>query len=339
MIMKNLNSKLKPTFEVVGIGNAIVDVVAKVDESFLEKRNLTKGSMTLINDDQSIELYKSIKVEKESSGGSAANTLAGIAQLGANVGFIGRVKDDNLGKTFTEDLRSSGANFQTPPQINGASTARCMIFVTPDAQRTMCTFLGTSVDLEPKDLDLSMVANTSVLYLEGYLWDNISAKDAFITASKLCKNSGGKVALSLSDSFCVKRHQESFIDLVENHVDILFANEDEIKSLYTRKDFNEILVYLQKKCKVSAITLGESGSIIITEKETFNIKSYKFGPTIDTTGAGDLYAGGFLYGYTTGKSISHCGHIGSICAGHIVTQLGSRSNISLKQLINENITD
>jgi len=333
-----INSNIRhQKFDVVGIGNAIVDILIQTEDSFLEKHSLKKGSMALLNDDDAEKLYSSIGAGLESSGGSAANTLAGLAQLGSKAGFIGRVRNDQLGEIFTHDIRSAGARFDTTPKTSGPPTARCLIFVTPDAQRTMCTYLGASVFLDPEDLDLSMVKQTKVLYLEGFLWDHPAAKRAFIAAAKACKDSGGKVALSLSDSFCVERHRKSFLALVEEHIDILFANEAEITSLYEVKEFQEAISKVRNRCEIAALTRGEKGSVILSEKEHIEIHSYKFGQLIDTTGAGDLYAGGFLNGYTTGQSLLKCGQIASICAGQIVTQLGPRSRVSLKNLLSKNL--
>ncbi len=320
--------------DVVGIGNAIVDVIVRADESFLKKYCLKKGSMSLLNEKQADELYRSIGPGVESSGGSAANTLSSIAQLGGKAGFIGRVRNDQLGEIFTHDISSVGAIYNTPPATKGPSTARCIIFVTPDAQRTMCTYLGASVLLEPEDLDLSMVSESKVLYLEGYLWDNPAAKSAFIAAAKASKESGGQVALSLSDAFCVDRHRKSFLELIENHIDILFANESEICSLHQLNSFEKAVEETKNKCKVAALTYGEKGSVIISKDHELVINSYNFGDAIDTTGAGDLYAGGFLYGYTNGEDLLTCGKIGSICAGKIVTQFGPRSQSSLKDSLN-----
>ncbi len=324
-------------FDVVGIGNAIVDVLVHTKESFLNEQSLEKGSMTLIDEQQAEILYSSIGPGLESSGGSAANTLASLAQLGGQAGFIGRVRKDQLGEIFTHDITAAGATFETPAAFTGPSTARCLIFVTPDAQRTMCTYLGASVLLEPEDLDLTMVRETKVLYLEGYLWDNPAAKRAFIAAAEECKQSGGKVSLSLSDSFCVDRHRESFIELIEKHVDILFANESEIISLYQSSNIENALEKVKGRCEIAAITCGENGSKILTAESSLSINSYKFGEVIDTTGAGDLYAGGFLYGFTHDKDLNTCGQIGSICAGQIVTQLGPRSQVSLKELLARNL--
>ena len=329
-----INSQSKNhELDVVGIGNAIVDILIQTEESFLQEYSLNKGSMVLIDKEEAERLYKSIGTGLESSGGSAANTIAGLAKLGRKAGFVGRVRNDQLGETFSHDIRSAGARFDTKPTESGPPSARCLIFVTPDAQRTMCTYLGASVFLEPTDIDLSMVKNTKVLYLEGFLWDHPAAKRAFTSAAVACKNSGGKVALSLSDSFCVNRHRESFLELVNGHIDILFANEAEIKSLYQVEDFKMALKKVENCCAITALTCGEKGSVVLSGKEKIEIDPYKFGPLIDTTGAGDLYAAGFLHGYTTDQSLLNCGKIGSICAGQIVTQLGPRSQISLKSLV------
>ena len=324
--------------DVVGIGNAIVDVLVKVDDLFLQSQSLEKGSMCLLNEQQAQKLYSSIGPGFESSGGSAANTLAGLAQLGSKAGFIGRVRDDQLGEIFTHDIRSAGARFETKTAKSGPPTARCLIFITPDAQRTMCTYLGASVLLEPEDLNLSMVKKAKVLYLEGYLYDHPTAKRAFIAAAETCKKSGGKVALSLSDSFCVNRHRESFLELVKNHVDILFANESEIISLHEVSTFEMALKQTKGCCEITALTLGEEGSIVLSGEDEWKIEPYKFGPLIDTTGAGDLYAGGFLHGYTNGQNLQECGQIGSICAGKIVTQIGPRSQVSLKKLLIDHLS-
>ncbi len=336
--MTNKDSKeINHILDVVGIGNAIVDVIIKTEDSYLRKLNLNKGSMTLIDEDKAEELYKSVEVGIQSSGGSVANTLACISQLGGKAGFIGRVSNDKLGKIFTDEISKSNAIFQTPPSTEGPSTARCLIYVTPDAQRTMCTFLGASVLLDPLDIDLSLVKKAKILYLEGYLWDNPSAKKAFIKAAEVSKKSGKKVALSLSDSFCVERHRESFINLVDGYIDILFANESEIKSLYQNPDLNFALNKIQNKCKITAITRGKNGSILLSKGKKIIINPYILGEAIDTTGAGDLYAGGFLKGLTGGLSPYDSAIMGSICAGHIVTQLGSRSNTSLLEIIKRNL--
>jgi fructokinase len=321
------------SLDVVGIGNAIVDVLVQTEDQFLSDHNLSKGSMALVDEDQAKSLYEASGPGLETSGGSAANTLAGLAQLGSKSGFIGRVRDDQLGTIFIHDIRSVGTRFETPAAVSGASTARCLILVTSDAERTMCTYLGASTQLDPDDLDLSMVRDTKVLYLEGYLWDSPEAKKAFITAAEACRESGGQVALSLSDGFCVDRHRESFLELVDGHVDVLFANEDEIKSLYGATDFESALEQVKGRCSVAVLTRSVQGSVVLSGDQRWEIPSYKLGDLVDTTGAGDLYAGGFLHGYTHDLPLDVCGKMGSICAGQVVTQLGPRSKVSLPDLI------
>jgi fructokinase len=321
------------SLDVVGIGNAIVDVLVQAEEGFLDNHGLTKGTMALVDEQQAERLYASVGPGLETSGGSAANTLAGIAQLGGRAGFIGRVRDDQLGAIFAHDIRSVGARFDTPAATSGPSTARCLILVTPDAQRTMCTYLGASVGLHPADLDLAMVAQAKVLYLEGYLWDSDEAKQAFIAAAEVARANGGEVALSLSDAFCVERHRDSFQDLVDGHVDILFANEMEITALYKANSFEEAAAQVRGRCRIAALTRSEQGSLILSGDDTLTIEPFKLGPLVDTTGAGDLYAAGFLHAYTQGESLAACGRLGSLCAGAVVTQLGPRPQGSLPQLV------
>ncbi|MFN6340470.1 MAG: adenosine kinase [Cyanobacteriota bacterium] len=320
-------------FDVVGIGNAIVDVLVQTNESFLEDHGLTKGTMALVDQSQAERLYASLGPGMETSGGSAANTLAGLAQLGGKAGFIGRVRDDQLGGIFAHDIRAVGAHFETPAATSGPSTARCLILVTPDAQRTMCTYLGASVNLHPADLDLDLVRQAKVLYLEGYLWDSDEAKEAFIAAAEVTRASGGEVALSLSDAFCVDRHRESFQELVDGHVDLLFANEMEITSLYKANSFEEAADQIRGRCRVAALTRGALGSLVLSEERSLPIAPFHLGDLVDTTGAGDLYAAGFLYGYTRGESLERCGRLGSLCAGQVVTQLGPRPLCSLPELV------
>ena len=320
------------TFDVVGIGNAIVDVLVHADDAQLKALALTKGSMALVDEQQAERLYAGVGPGLETSGGSAANTLAGIAQLGGKAGFIGRVRNDQLGGIFAHDIRSVGARFDTPPATQGPSTARCLILVTPDAQRTMCTYLGASVALEPADLDLAMVAQAKVLYLEGYLWDSDAAKRAFVAAAEVARANGAQVALSLSDAFCVERHRDSFQELVDGHVDILFANETEIISLYQSSSFEEAAQQARGRCRIAALTRSEQGSLVLQGDQTHRIEAIKLGPLVDTTGAGDLYAAGFLHAYTQGESLEACGRLGSLCAGQVVTQLGPRPQVDLIQL-------
>ena len=328
---------MEKTYDVVGIGNAIVDVLVQADDDLLDNFDLTMGTMALVDEAQADHLYASVGPGLETSGGSAANTLAGVAQLGGRAGFIGRVRNDQLGGIFAHDIRSVGARFDTPAATEGPSTARCLILVTPDAQRTMCTYLGASVGLDPADLDLEMVAQAKVLYLEGYLWDSDEAKAAFIAAAEVARAHGGEVALSLSDAFCVERHRESFQELVDGHVDILFANEMEITALYKANSFEEAADQVRGRCKLAALTRSEQGSLVLNGAGTHSVDPFKLGPLLDTTGAGDLYAAGFLHAYTQGQGIDACGRLGSLCAGQVVTQLGPRPQGSLKQLVAQHL--
>lgn len=325
------------SLDVVGIGNAIVDVLVQTNDSFLREHGLQKGGMALIDAQQAETLYKASGPGLETSGGSVANTMVGVAQLGGRTGFIGRVRNDQLGSIFCHDIRAVGARFETPAATTGATTARCLIYVTPDAERTMCTFLGASTQLEPEDLDLSMVKQTKVLYLEGYLWDSPAAKRAFIAAAQACREAGGQVALSLSDGFCVDRHRDSFLELVNGHVDVLFANEVEIKSLYQTEDFDEALAEVRGCCSVIAVTRAEQGSVLLSGNQRWDIGIFELGELVDTTGAGDLFAGGFLHGYTQGEPLERCGQLGALCAGSIVTQLGARSQVSLPELMKQHL--
>jgi len=324
-------------FDVVGIGNAIVDVLVQADEAFLSDHGLHKGTMALVDEAQAERLYAAVGPGLETSGGSAANTLAGIAQLGGRAAFIGRVRDDQLGAIFSHDIRAVGASFSTAAARSGPSTARCLILVTPDAQRTMCTYLGASVQLDPADLDLDLVAQAQVLYLEGYLWDSDAAKQAFLAAASVARQHGGQVALSLSDAFCVDRHRASFQELVDGHVDLLFANEMEITSLYQSDSFEAAVEQVRGRCRIAALTRSEQGSLVLSGSQSIPIPPYRLGPLLDTTGAGDLYAAGFLRGYTRGDSLERCGRLGSLCAGQVVTQLGPRPQASLPGLVRQHL--
>jgi fructokinase len=325
-------------FDVVGIGNAIVDVLVQTEDAFLDDHGLCKGTMALVDEAQAERLYASVGPGLETSGGSAANTLAGIAQLGGRAAFIGRVRDDQLGAIFSHDIRAVGATYTTPAASDGPSTARCLILVSPDAQRTMCTYLGASVHLDPADLDLDLVAQAKVLYLEGYLWDSDEAKQAFLAAAEVARRHGGQVALSLSDAFCVDRHRASFQDLVDGHVDLLFANEMEITSLYEANSFEEAAEQVRGRCRVAALTRSEAGSLVLSGEQSIAIEPYRLGDLVDTTGAGDLYAAGFLHGYTRGDSLERCGRLGSLCAGQVVTQLGPRPHASLPELVRQHLS-
>ena len=319
--------------DLIGLGNAIVDIIVNIEDEFLEINNLEKGSMNLINSDESRALLKNCKVIKQISGGSSANTVVCLAELGNQVQFIGRVKNDQFGDFFSEDIKQSKTIFNTPPTIEGPSTAHSIILITPDAQRTMCTYLGASIEFEPEDIDFTVIKESKYLYLEGYLWDSELAKNAFLEAAQCAKLSNTKIILSLSDSFCVDRHRESFLKLIDNYVDIVFCNESEVLTLFKENKLANCQAKLSSLCELVVVTLGSNGSLVINKNDVEVIKSMPKGKVIDTTGAGDIYAGGFIHGLINNYSLKKCGEIASICAGQIITQLGSRSDIDLKDLI------
>jgi len=320
------------SFDVVGIGNAIVDVIAQADEAFLARQGLTKGSMRLIDAAEAEALYGAMGPGVEMSGGSAANTIAGLASLGGRGAYIGKRSDDALGEVFAHDIRSIGVHFQTAALHQGAPTARCLILVTPDAQRTMGTFLGASAQLAPEDVAPELIRAAQVTYLEGYLFDPPPAKAAFRKAAELAHAARRKVALTLSDPFCVERHRADFRALVEGHVDILFANESEICALYETKDFDTAARAVRGHCEIAALTRSEKGSVVVTAKDTITVAAEKVGRLVDTTGAGDLYAAGFLYGLTHGSDLASCARLGSLCAAEIISHFGARPETSLKTL-------
>jgi sugar/nucleoside kinase (ribokinase family) len=319
-------------YDVVGIGNAIVDVVSHEEEAFIAANDLAKGAMTLISEERAQELYKKMGSCIEVSGGSAGNTMAGIASLGGKGAYIGKVRNDQLGEVFAHDIRAIGVDFTSKPLSDGPSTARCLVVVTPDAQRTMSTFLGACVSLSPDDIDENLISNAKVTYLEGYLWDRPSAKEAFLKAAKVAHDAGQKVSLTLSDSFCVDRHRDSFAELVEHHVDVLFANEDEIKSLYQCDTFEAAAAQVKGHCETVVLTRSEKGSTILRGSEVAEVAAHPVEKVLDTTGAGDLYAAGFLYGYTRGLALGECGRIASVCAAEIISHYGARPEASLREL-------
>ena len=337
--MEKKISKLndEKVIDLVGIGNAIVDIIVNVEDEFLEINNLQKGSMNLIDINRSKNILERCKILKKVSGGSAANTVVALANLNNKVEFIGRVKDDKFGGFFASDIKASGTIFQIKPAISKEESAHSIILITPDAQRTMCTYLGASVEFEKQNINIKSIQKSKYLYLEGYLWDAEKAKLAFKEAAKIARESNTKIILSLSDSFCVDRHRESFLNLIKNFVDILFCNENELKSLFEKVDLNNCIDDLKSICNLGVVTLGKKGSLIVNNESIHKIKPYIFGEIIDTTGAGDIYAGGFIHGLINGFSLKNCGIFGSICAGHIITKIGSRSQVNLKKLIAENI--
>jgi len=318
--------------DVVGLGNAIVDVLAHTDDSFLSKHDLTKGAMTLVDADQAARLYALVSGTVECSGGSAANTMVGLVSLGSRAGYIGKVRDDDLGAIFTRDIRAAGVAFDTEPARSGPATAQSLVLVSPDAQRTMLTFLGASAALSPADVDPAVIRSAKVTYLEGYLWDPPPAKEAFLKAAELSHSADRLVALSLSDPFCVERHRVSFLELVHQNVDILFANEAEIMSLYQTENFDDALQQVRGHCAIAALTRSGKGSVIVAGDEVHIIEAAPVARVIDTTGAGDLYAAGFLYGLAQGWGLADCARLGGVAAAEIISHLGARSRADLAAL-------
>jgi sugar/nucleoside kinase (ribokinase family) len=319
-------------FDVLGIGNAIVDILSQCDDNFIEKHNLPKGHMQLIEPDQAARLYENMGPAIEVSGGSAANTCAGLASFGSRAAFLGKVADDGLGKVFTHDLRASGVHFNVATDDNCSPTAYSMILVTPDGERTMNTYLGACVQLGRNDISPELIRSSRVTYLEGYLFDPPEAQSAFQLAARTAAGAGREVALSLSDSFCVDRHRAAFRMLVREGVDILFANEEEICSLYETEDFFSACSTVRKECKLAALTRGKRGSVIVTADDIIEIEPVPVLEVADTTGAGDLYAAGFLHGYTQGRDLLDCGRLASLAAGEIISHLGARPEHSLQKL-------
>lgn len=321
------------SLDVIGVGNAIVDVIAQADPVLLERLALNKGAMTLIEAEDADRLYREMGAGRESSGGSAANTLAGIASLGGKGAYIGKVRDDQLGEVFRHDISAVGVDYRLRPATEGPPTARCLIFVTPDADRTMQTFLGVSVMLGPDDIDPQAIGEAGITYLEGYLFDRDEAKEAFVKAAELAHAAGRKVALTLSDPFCVGRHRAAFLHLVKGHVDILFANHDEITALYETDSFDAAVANVVGQVEIAAITRGAQGSVILTADEVIEIPAEPVEKVVDTTGAGDLYAAGVLFGISRGYELSVSGRIGSICAAEVIGHYGARPETSLAQLV------
>ncbi len=321
----------EPTLDVVGIGNALVDVLSHEDDGFVERLDLNRGAMTLIDEARAHELYDAMGPAIEISGGSAANTIVGVASFGGRANYIGKVRDDQLGEVFRHDIRANGVGFDNPLAAEGPSTGRCLIIVTPDAQRTMNTYLGVSSLLGPDDVDEATVAAAKVVYLEGYLFDLPPAQDAYWKASRVAHDNDREVSLTLSDSFCVERHFDAWRELVRDQVDILFANEHEITTLY-RCDFDDALQQVRREVKVCALTRGAAGSVVVAGDDIHVIPAARVETLVDTTGAGDLYASGFLYGYTASLDLATCGRLGSLAASEVIGHLGARPEVSLREL-------
>ena len=320
-----------PDYDVLCIGNAIVDIIAQCDEAFLADNGIIKGAMNLIDAERAELLYRRMGPALEASGGSAGNNAAGIASLGGRSAYFGKVSKDHLGDIFTHDIQAQGVAFDTKPLIGMPPTARSMIFVTPDGERSMNTYLGACVELGPEDVEADKAAGAAVTYFEGYLWDPPRAKEAIRLTAQHAHAAGRQVSMSLSDSFCVDRYRAEFLELMRSRtVDIIFANSHEIKSLYQTSSFDEALAQIRKDCRIAAVTRSEKGSVIVNGDDTFVIEATRINELVDTTGAGDLYAAGFLHGYTQGRDLKTCGDLGSLAAGLVIQQIGPRPRQNLK---------
>jgi sugar/nucleoside kinase (ribokinase family) len=318
--------------DVVGIGNAIVDIIGRCNDAFLAEHGAAKGHMRLVEADTVKRLYDAMGPAIEMSGGSVANTMVGIAAFGGKAAFIGKVADDEFGRIFSHDIQAAGVTFTTPPASGRAPTARSLILVTPDGERTMSTFLGVSPELDHGEVDAELIRSAGVVYLEGYLFDRPEAKAAFRQAAEIAVKAGRRVALSLSDSFCVDRHRSEFLELIRSHVDILFANESEILALYQAKTFEEAARLARGDTKLAVLTRGPKGSVIFSGEKAATVAPEPVRTVVDTTGAGDLYAAGFLYGLTAGKPIETCGRLGSLAASEVISHMGARPEQPLAKL-------
>ncbi|MGB7337076.1 MAG: adenosine kinase [Salaquimonas sp.] len=323
-------------FDVLTIGNAIVDIIANAQDDFLARENIIKGAMNLIDTERAEHLYSVMGPAIETSGGSAGNTAAGIASLGGKAAYVGKVSNDHLGGVFTHDIRAIGVNYDTKPLTGEPPTARSMIFVTPDGERSMNTYLGACVELKPEDINEEVVANSAVTYFEGYLWDPPMAKDAIRKAAEIAHANGRKMAMTLSDPFCVDRYRDEFLDLMRSGtVDIVFANESEAKSLYETSSMDEAIKAIRNDCELAAVTRSEHGSIVVTREETHSVAAFEIDALVDSTGAGDLYAAGFLFGLTNGRSLVDCAKIGGMAAAEVIQHIGPRPQVSLAEMLSQ----
>jgi sugar/nucleoside kinase (ribokinase family) len=325
-------------FDVLTLGNALVDVLVHADDDFVKRTGVERGVMTMVDAARSDEIYREMGPAVEASGGSAANTAAGVASFGGKAAYIGRVADDTFGKVFAHDLRSIGVHFDSPFAVTGSPTGRCLVIVTPDAQRTMCTYLGAGAELDESLIDEPLVSSASVTYLEGYIWDPPAAKEAVRRAASIAHRADQRVAMTLSDPFCVERHRDEFRELIENDIDILFANEHEITMLYEVDTFDDALQHVRGHCELAALTRGPHGSVIVAGDTLHVIDAYPV-DVVDTTGAGDAYAAGFLYGFTHGQPLHVCGQLGSLGASEAISQLGARPSSDLAELARSVVGD
>jgi len=324
-------------YDVLGIGNAIFDVLVQTDESFLSRHGMTKGGMALIDEARALSIYQDMGPAIEMSGGSAANTIVGVANLGARAAYIGKVRDDQIGRLYTHDIRAAGVAFETKPAADGPATGCCYILVTPDGERTMNTYLGAAQELMPGDIDAAQVAASAILYLEGYLWDPKSAKEAFVKASTIAHDAGRQVALTLSDSFCVDRYRDEFLDLMRSGtVDLVFANEAELHSLYQTADFDTALTQLRSDAKLAVVTRSEKGCVVAAKDGVTAVPAFPIDKIVDTTGAGDLFAAGFLFGLVRAAGFEAAGRLGALAAAEVIQHIGARPQVSLKELARQN---
>ena len=328
---------IAPRYDVLGIGNAIVDVIARAEDDFLVAQGMHKGAMALIDQARAETIYQAMGPAVESSGGSAANTIVGVASFGGRAAFVGKVKDDELGRAFVHDIRAARVAFDSRPAGDGPSTARCYIMVTPDGERTMNTFLGAAQDLKPADIDEAKIASAALVYLEGYLWDPPQAKEAFVKAAAIAHKAGRRVALTLSDAFCVDRYRAEFLALIrKGTVDVIFANEHELHSLYETADFDTAVKALRHDAKLAVITRSEKGCVVVTRKEVEAVQAMPIDRVVDVTGAGDLFAAGFLVGLARGKDNRTAARLGALAAAEVIQHIGARPAVSLKALAAEN---
>ncbi|PZU82604.1 MAG: adenosine kinase [Shinella sp.] len=320
-------------FDVLTVGNAIVDIISRCEDRFLIDNEITKGAMNLIDADRAEKLYGLMGPAVEASGGSAGNTAAGIASFGGKAAYFGKVADDQLGQIFKHDIRAQGVHFETVPEGRKPPTARSMIFVTPDGERSMNTYLGACVELGPEHVEPEVVANAKVTYFEGYLWDPPRAKQAILECARIAHENGREMSMTLSDSFCVGRYRDEFLDLMRSGtVDIVFSNKQEALSLYETDDFELALEKIAADCKLAAVTMSEEGAVILRGKERVKVDARTIDELVDTTGAGDLFAAGFLFGYTQGRSLEDCGKLGCLAAGIVIQQIGPRPLVSLEKV-------
>lgn len=325
-------------YDIVAVGNAIVDVIAQADDAFLEEEQLNKGAMTLIDAERATQLYRDMGVAREISGGSGANTLAGASTLGRQCALIAQVADDQLGEVFTHDIRATGIDFDVPPLGKEPPTARCLILVTPDAQRTMNTFLGASQFLPPAAVDADLIASGAILYLEGYLWDAEEPKAAMALAIDIARKNDRKVAFTLSDGFCIERHRDDFARLIKDGmIDILFANEAEIKSLCETEDFDAAVAQTAAQVETLIVTRSEKGAIAVQDGKTYAAGAEPVENIVDTTGAGDLFAAGFLSGYIEERSMEDCLTIGAVAAAEVISHYGARPETDLRELVKQRL--